>query len=48
VKDSFLFQGTGQEGKAKRVLVHNPEGKRPRHRRQVEIKMTSKKLDGIM
>jgi hypothetical protein len=47
VKDLFLFQGTGQE-KAKRVLVHNPERKRPRRRRQDEIKMMSKKLDGMM
>jgi hypothetical protein len=47
VKDSFLFQGKGQEGNARRVLVLKPEGKRPRHRRQNEIKMISKKLDGM-
>jgi hypothetical protein len=48
VKDLFLFQGTGEEEKAKRVLMHNPERKRPRRRRQDEIKMMSKKLDGMM
>jgi hypothetical protein len=28
--------------------VHNPERKRPRRRRRDEIKITSKKLDGMM
>jgi len=37
INDRFVFDSA--KGKSKGVLVHNPEGKRPRHRRQGEIKM---------